>query len=333
MSHQDFNIKELVTGILSSGKVALARGITLIESKNTQHRKLADDLLNRLIKRAGNSFRIGITGVPGAGKSTMIESLGLFLVEQRQRKLAVLAVDPSSSISGGSILGDKTRMNRLSNNPNVFIRPTPAGLSLGGVAERTRESIILCEAAGFDTLMIETVGVGQSETAVGSMVDLFVLLMLPGAGDELQGIKRGIMEMADLIIINKSEAGVLDKANEARRNYESALHLFPSKVTGWMPKVLLASALYAENMETISHEMDQFHTHVNQNGYFQSNRVAQDVFWFNDSLGKQLEDFLMANPKLSELKIQLERDVRQGSKNPFTAARELVDGLTKGLIG
>lgn len=254
---REYSVDEYIEGILKGDITCLSQAVTLVESNNIQHQEIAQQIIERCLPYTGNSMRIGITGVPGAGKSTSIDSFGMYLVKQG-RKLAVLAIDPSSERSNGSILGDKTRMEQLSREKNAFIRPSPTAGSLGGVARKTRETIMLCEAAGFDTIFVETVGVGQSETAVHSMVDFFLLIQLAGTGDELQGIKRGIMEMADAIIINKADGDNIDKANLAASHFRNALHLFPMPESGWMPKVLTYSGFYALGIKEIWDMVDDY---------------------------------------------------------------------------
>src|SRR5690554_3374847 len=280
---QSLNHDELLKGILAGDVGALSSGITLLESNRMDDKKVARQLVSSCLKYAGNSVRLGVTGVPGVGKSTFIESFGQVVVE-KGHKLAVLAVDPSSEISGGSILGDKTRMTNLSVLENAFIRPSAAGKSLGGVARKTRESIILCEAAGYDFILIETVGVGQSETIVHSMVDFFMLLMLSGAGDELQGIKRGIMEMADALIITKADGDNKVKAQRARQEYEGAMHLFPPNENGWVSKAMIASSLENYNIEKAYNTVQDFVEHVKENDFFYRKRKSQDKYWLHETI-------------------------------------------------
>lgn len=320
-------IKALKDEILTGSKVALAKGITLVESNRLEHRSLADELINSILPYSGNSLRVGITGVPGVGKSTFIEALGLDLIEKHKKKVAVLAIDPSSSISGGSILGDKTRMNVLAQKNEAFIRPSPSRGFLGGVAYHTRESIVLCEAAGFEYILVETVGVGQSEIAVSSMVDVFVLLMLPGAGDELQGIKRGIMEMADIIIINKAEGEFLLKAKEAVKNYQMAQHFFPEKNNKWVTKVELISALYKEGMETIIAHLENFKSENTINGSIKNTRINQNLLSFNHLIQGMVNLVIQDQSELLELKTKLELKIKNSEINPFDAANILVNKL------
>lgn len=317
--------EELVASILKGNMTALSRAITLVESTNPVHLKKANEIIKHCLPYANKSIRIGITGVPGVGKSTFIEAFGTHLTSIG-KKIAVLAVDPSSSLSRGSILGDKTRMEDLVKNENAFIRPSASGTSLGGVARKSRETIILCEAAGFDTILIETVGVGQSETAVHSMVDFFLLLKLAGAGDELQGIKRGIMEMADAIVINKADGDNLKNAKTAKVEFNRALHLYPAKESGWQPKVLLASALKNEGISDIWELIETYITESKNNDYFDHNRKEQNKFWLLQTIEDRLKSDFYNNPSIKkELKIQLEK-IENGETSPFVAA-ELLLGL------
>lgn len=302
----------------------LSRAITLIESSRADHQELAQEIIEGCLPHAGNSVRIGVTGVPGVGKSTFIESFGNYLIEEEGKKLAVLAVDPSSSRTRGSILGDKTRMETLSNNQNAYIRPTPTAGSLGGVARSTRETITLCEAAGFDVILIETVGVGQSEIAVHSMVDFFLLLMLAGAGDELQGIKRGIMEMADSIVINKADEGNEEAANRALLEYKNALHLFPPTESGWIPKVTTASALQNKGIEETWEIIDEYVRHTTAKGYFQKQRKDQSVYWLNESIQYELKQAFYGDKELKASLEQYQQDVQEGRISSYKAARELL---------
>ena len=305
-------------------RAALSRALTLAESKLSAHRSLAEDLIRLALPASGKSIRLGITGVPGVGKSTFIESFGEYLIE-KGRRMAVLAIDPSSSKSKGSILGDKTRMQRLSRNENAFIRPTPSSGSLGGVAGTTRESILLCEAAGYDLIIVETVGVGQSETAVKSMVDFFILLMLAGAGDELQGIKRGIMEMADLLLINKADGDNLEAARQAQSEYKRALHLFPPNENEWIPRVRSISSLNTDGMAETWEVIGEFVRQQKVKGYFDQNRERQAVNWFRDTLGEQLlQRFLNRQEVKTEME-KLEKLIRDKKADPHLAVKELLD--------
>lgn len=318
------DINHLYLQICSGDKVALSKGITLIESKNPKHQLLANQLLQKCLPHANNSIRIGITGVPGVGKSTFIEAFGNFLT-LKSKKVAVLAIDPSSSVSHGSILGDKTRMEELVKNENAFIRPSAAGESLGGVAQKTRESIILCEACGLDTIIIETVGVGQSETAVHGMVDFFLLLQLAGAGDELQGIKRGIMEMADLVVINKADGENKNKANQAKVDFNRALHLFPPKANQWTPKVLTASALNHEGIDSIWNEIENFILLNKENKYFEKNRNSQNEYWLFESINEQLKSNFYQNPTIQLKLLEIKNQVILSKITPFEGANLLIN--------
>ena len=317
------SIEELVSGIISGNISALSRAITMVESTNALHTKKAHSIITACLPHANSSIRIGITGVPGVGKSTFIEAFGSHLTTLG-KKVAVLAVDPSSTLSKGSILGDKTRMEDLVKDKNAFIRPSPSGDSLGGVARKTRETIILCEAAGFDTIIIETVGVGQSETAVHSMVDFFLLLKLAGAGDELQGIKRGIIEMADAIVINKADGDNLRAAKSAKLEFNRALHLYPQKDSGWSPKVSLCSALKREGIEEVWAMIEDYHSTVAKNNYFDINRNNQNKFWLLQTIEERLKSNFFNSAKIkNELKTQIEL-VEARKTTPFAAAEYLL---------
>lgn len=313
----------LLQGVLKGDQAVLSRAITLIESNNVQHQEKAGVLIERCLPYASKSLRIGITGVPGVGKSTFIEAFGNNLAN-RGKKVAVLAVDPSSSITKGSILGDKTRMESLVGHKNAFIRPSPSGDSLGGVARKTRESIILCEAAGFDILLIETVGVGQSETTVHSMTDFFLLLKLAGAGDELQGIKRGIIEMADAIVINKADGKNEKPARKARAEFRRALKMYPTKKSGWEPQILLASALQAKGIEKVWEMITEFEALVRENDQFYLKRQQQNRHWLLQSVNEHLKSRFYQHPAVREaLEEQLEA-VERGKTSPFMAAKLLL---------
>lgn len=314
--------ENLLTGILKQDMQSLSAAITLLESTREEDRAVAGELVQRSIAHATKSIRIGITGVPGVGKSTFIESFGKLLVEQGKR-IAILAIDPSSAVSGGSILGDKTRMQELSMLPEVFIRPSPAGKTLGGVARKTRESIYLCEAAGFDVVLIETVGVGQSETVVHSMVDFFLLLMLAGAGDELQGIKRGIMEMADALVITKADGENVKRANLARREYQNAMHLFPPKQNEWIPQSLTCSSLQGTNIDAVWQVIESFERQTLLNGSFNANRRHQDRFWFKETLEEMILSGVYADPELVVKMNELLKSVEEGRESSFSAAEKL----------
>ena len=316
--------EELIANILKGDITSLSRAITLVESTNTKHQQQANEIIEACLPYANNSVRVGITGVPGVGKSTFIESFGKHLTSLG-KKVAVLAVDPSSSVNRGSILGDKTRMEELVTDKNAFIRPSPSGTSLGGVAQKTRESIILCEAAGFDSIIIETVGVGQSETAVHSMVDFFLLLKLAGAGDELQGIKRGIIEMADSIVINKADGDNAKNAKIAKVEFTRALHLYPLKENGWQPKVLTASALKHQGIDKVFEMIEDYISKTQENNYFTQRRNEQNKYWLLETINQQLKDKFYKN---ASIKTQLQQEIEKlesGKTTPFVAAKRLLN--------
>jgi LAO/AO transport system kinase len=317
------SVQQYIDGILEGNRTILSQAITLVESSLPAHAHLAQEIVEKCLPFSGNSLRLGITGVPGVGKSTFIESMGKYLTSLN-RKLAVLAIDPSSERSKGSILGDKTRMEALSTDPNAFIRPSPSAGSLGGVARKTRETIILCEAAGFDTIFIETVGVGQSETVVHSMVDFFLLLMLAGAGDELQGIKRGIMEMADTIAITKADGTNLRKAGLAAAEYRSALHLFPKSPSAWSPKVVLCSSLDGSGIPEIWDTILEYMELTHENGFFQNRRKEQSKFWMYETIDESIRKNFYHHPLIEKELIELESSVLDGRIGSFAAARKLL---------
>lgn len=315
--------ERLTNGILQGNITSLSQAITIIESTAKKHTALAEAIIKVCLPHANKSIRLGITGVPGVGKSSFIECFGTLLTAQG-KKVAVLAVDPSSSVSRGSILGDKTRMEELVKNPNAFIRPSASGASLGGVARKTREAIILCEAAGYDVIIIETVGVGQSETAVHSMTDFFLLLKLAGAGDELQGIKRGIMEMADAIAINKADGENLKAAKLAKTEFNRALHLYPPKDNGWIPKTLTCSALQNEGVVEIWDLISEYITKATTTDFFQQRRHDQNKFWLLQTIENKLKSDFYENPAIKkELEHQIEL-VSAGEVTPFQAAETLL---------
>ncbi len=316
--------EEYVEGILKGNITILSQAITLVESSNPDHYAQAQEIIERCLPYAGKSVRIGITGVPGAGKSTFIEAVGNMVTSLRH-KLAVLAIDPSSERSGGSILGDKTRMETICSNPDVFIRPSPSAGSLGGVARKTRETVVLCEAAGYDVIFIETVGVGQSETAVHSMVDLFMLLQISGAGDELQGIKRGIMEMADLMVITKADGENIHKAELARTQFQGALRLFPIPESGWKPQVYTCSSVAGTGLEEVWKGVEQYLDHTQANGYFQHNRNRQNKYWMYESINEALKQNFYLNSEIEKLIPDYEALVLSDKMSSFIAAHELLD--------
>jgi LAO/AO transport system kinase len=317
------SVEDFVKGIVKGNRTILSQAITLVESTRPSDQIKTQKIIEACLPHAGNSIRIGITGIPGVGKSTFIEALGKYVISQK-RKVAVLAIDPSSSVTKGSILGDKTRMNDLSLEKNAFIRPSPAGSSLGGVARKTRETILLCEAAGFETIFVETVGVGQSETAVHSMVDFFLLLLVPGAGDELQGIKRGIVEMADILAVNKADGDQLDAAKNARREYRNALHLMPLKESGVNPKVLTCSAIEQTGIAEIWKLILENQRITKKNQFFHKKRKEQSLFWLHEQIGNGLKDFFYKNEKIGVRLEEIEKEVLEGKRNSFSAADELL---------
>lgn len=313
-----------VSQILSGDKIVLSKAITLIESNNPSHFHLGQEIVKKCLPYAGKSIRLGITGVPGVGKSTFIESLGKRFTNAGH-KLAVLAVDPSSSISKGSILGDKTRMEELARDANAYIRPSPSGNNLGGVARKTRETIVLCEAAGYDRILIETVGVGQSETIVYSMVDFLLLLKLAGAGDELQGIKRGIIEMADLLVVNKAEGDNINAARLAQKAFENALHFYPPKENGWYPKVLLASALYDKGLAEVEAEVEAYIQLTKSNGFFDRKRKQQNIYWLYESINRRLQDAFYKHPQVAAHLPEWVQRIEQNKITAFEAASALLE--------
>ena len=320
---------QYLAGIERGDRVVLSRAITLIESNQPAHRELAAEVIDKCLPLAGNSIRIAITGSPGVGKSTFIEALGQTVTDEGHR-VAVLAVDPSSSISKGSILGDKTRMETLSANPKAFIRPSSSGNSLGGVAQKTRETILLCEAAGYGVVLVETVGVGQSEIAVHSMTDLFLLLILPGAGDELQGIKRGIVEMADVIAVNKADGERESLAVQTRRSYRNALHLALPKTSKWQPAITTCSALRNQGVREIWETIGRYREHTGKNGYFEDNRREQAAYWLRERIDQYLRERFYGHQQVQERSISIEKEVRAGRISPFQGAKILLDIFEKG---
>ena len=325
---QQLNVGDYVEGILKGNTTLLSQAVTLVESTLPEHQSIAQEVIEKCLPYAGRSIRIGISGVPGAGKSTSIDAFGLHVLE-RGGKLAVLAIDPSSERSKGSILGDKTRMEKLSVHPDSFIRPSPSAGSLGGVARKTRETIILCEAAGYDKIFVETVGVGQSETAVHSMVDFFLLIQLAGTGDELQGIKRGIMEMADGIVINKADGNNIEKAKLAAAHFRNALHLFPAPESGWTPRVLTYSGFYGLGIKEVWDMIYEYIDFVKTNGYFQYHRNEQAKYWMYESINEQLRNSFYNNPTIADMLQAKENEVLGGTVTSFTAAHQLLDTYFK----
>lgn len=315
---------EMVERILKGDVTMLSRAVTLVESINPEHEPIAQEVIEKCLPYSGNSRRIGITGVPGAGKSTSIDVFGLHVLKDGG-KLAVLAIDPSSERTKGSILGDKTRMEKLSVHPNAFIRPSPSAGSLGGVARKTRETIVLCEAAGYNNIFVETVGVGQSETAVHSMVDFFLLIQLAGTGDELQGIKRGIMEMADGIVINKCDGDNIDRARLAQAQFRSALRLFPPTASGFQPEVLTYSGYYEIGIPEVWEMIDRYFAFVKENGYFERKRQEQARYWMYETIDTRLRNNFYNNPDVADMLGDLEKQVLGNRLSSFIAAGKVLD--------
>ncbi len=322
--------EEYIDGVLKGDRVILSRAITVIESNLTSDKKLAKDIIQAILPRSGNSIRIGITGVPGVGKSTFIEVFGNYLIGLGH-KVAILSIDPSSQRTKGSILGDKTRMEKLANLDNAYIRPSASGETLGGVANKTGETMLLCEAAGYDIILIETVGVGQSETAVHGMTDFFLLLMLSGAGDELQGIKKGIMEMADMVVINKADGDNIRKSEMAKRQYENALHIFPQSESGWTPVVSTASSIKNIGIDIVWDKITEYKKMVTKNGYFNKNRDRQQIQWMYNNIKEELKRlFYNSENIINHLKI-LEKDIIDSKISPVKAAEKVIDEFKRSM--
>lgn len=319
---------DLIEGVRGGDRRALARAITLVESTRADHRAEATALLDAVLPYSGKAVRIGITGPPGAGKSTFIETLGLYIVE-RGHRLAVLAVDPSSARSGGSILGDKTRMPELARHPDAFIRPTPGGDHLGGVARRTREAMLLCEAFGFDVIIVETIGVGQSETAVADMVDLFALLVNPGSGDDLQGVKRGVMELADLVLVNKADGDLAAAAGRTCADYTNALHLMRPKWRSWTARALMCSALQQTGIAEVWQAIDDFRAAVGPSGELDAMRQRQALAWMWSEVRDELIDDFRAHDAVRAIVSEVEAEVARGAISPAAAARKLLDAFER----
>ncbi|MES2679109.1 MAG: methylmalonyl Co-A mutase-associated GTPase MeaB [Bacteroidota bacterium] len=317
-----------VQGILNGDMAVLSRAITLVESGNETHQQIAQKIIDGVFHKTGNSFRLGITGVPGVGKSTFIESFGKKIIAEG-RKLAVLAIDPSSTKSKGSILGDKTRMEELSVQKNVYIRPSPSSGTLGGITRSTYETILLCEAAGFDFIIIETVGVGQSEVEVGKITDFFLLLMLAGAGDELQGIKRGIMEMADALVITKADGENIEKAKAARSEYAHAMHLFGATESGWTPRTLLSSGITNSGIDEVYNMLEEYRLLTTSSGYFLINRGRQQYDLFLSSLEEQLKHRFYNDSEIQKKISALRKKMKEQNLQPFSLARDLLDSFFK----
>ncbi len=321
---RELSVAEMVEGIVKGDVTILSQAVTLVESVHPDHQAKAQDVIEKCLPYSGNSVRIGISGVPGAGKSTSIDSFGMHVLEEKGGKLAVLAIDPSSERSKGSILGDKTRMEKLSVHPKSFIRPSPSAGSLGGVARKTRESIILCEAAGYDKIFVETVGVGQSETACHSMVDFFLLIQVAGTGDELQGIKRGIMEISDGIVINKCDGENVDRCQMAARNFRNALHFFPKHESGWTPQVLCYSGFYGTGIKEVWDMVYDYIAFIKQNGYFDHHRNEQSKYWMYETINEHLRANFYNNALMQARLKSAEQAVLSSEKTSFAAAHELL---------
>ena len=323
-ARRELSAADMVEGIVKGDVTILSQAVTLVESVNPDHFAKAQEVIEKCLPYSGHSYRIGISGVPGAGKSTSIDAFGVHLLEKHGGKLAVLAIDPSSERSKGSILGDKTRMEKLSVHPDSFIRPSPTAGSLGGVARKTRESIILCEAAGFDKIFVETVGVGQSETACHSMVDFFLLIQLAGTGDELQGIKRGIMEISDGIVINKCDGNNIEKCEMAATNFRNALHFFPMPDSGWTPKVMCYSGFYGLGIDKVWDMVYEYFDFVKANGYFDYRRNEQSKYWMYETINESLRNNFYNNPAIKAALKDEEQEVLAGKVTSFTAAAKLL---------
>ena len=330
MTRERLAVEEYVEGVLQRDRAVLARAITLVESDRADDEAVAAAVLDAVLPHAGGARRLGVTGAPGVGKSTFIDALGMHLVGARGETVAVLSVDPSSPFSGGSILGDKTRMARLSLEDRAYIRPSPSRGVLGGVARRTRETVLLCEAAGFDTVIVETVGVGQSETAVRSMTDFFLLLLLPGGGDELQGIKRGIVEMADAIAINKADGDLAARAGQTRADYAAALHVFPPSDDGWVAPVVTCSALAGVGVVELWEHVLDHRARLEANGHLGRRRRTQTLAWLHELIGGGLDAAFRAHPAVAASLPALETAVAEGRTTPFAAARELLAKFSEG---
>lgn len=321
---------QYIDGVLKGDRVLLSRAITIVESNLASDKVLAKEIIQAILPSSGNSLRIGITGVPGVGKSTFIEVFGKHLIE-KEHKVAILSIDPSSQRSKGSILGDKTRMEELANREEAYIRPSASGDTLGGVANKTGETMLLCEAAGYDIILIETVGVGQSETAVHGMTDFFLLLMLSGAGDELQGIKKGIMEMADMLVINKADGDNIQKSQIAKRQYENALHIFPQSASSWTPVVTTASALKNIGIPEVWEKMMEFKKLVHGNGYFEKNRREQQIQWMYNNIHEDLKQLFYGSDHIAEHLDVLEKDIVEDKISPVKAAEKIIEEFKSSL--
>ncbi|WP_298486793.1 methylmalonyl Co-A mutase-associated GTPase MeaB [uncultured Maribacter sp.] len=318
-----------IEGVLAGDRVILSRAITIIESNLESDKAIAKEIIQAILPKSGNSIRIGVTGVPGVGKSTFIETFGKHLVAEGN-KVAILSIDPSSQRSRGSILGDKTRMEELANLKEAYIRPSASGDTLGGVANKTGETMLLCEAAGYNVILIETVGVGQSETAVHGMTDFFLLLMLAGAGDELQGIKKGIMEMADMVVINKADGDNVALSKIAKRQYQNALHIFPMPNSGWSPIVSTASSIQNIGIDTVWDKILEFKKLVNDNGYFINNRKEQQIQWMYNTINEELKQLFYGSDVVTKQIKQLEKDILDSKVSPVNAAHSIIEEYKKG---
>lgn len=332
MNSSRLHVEEYKKGILGGDRIVLAKAITLVESTLEDDQRLADEVLDSIIPQTGNSIRIGITGAPGVGKSTFIESFGKVLLDSG-KKIAVLTIDPTSQLTSGSILGDKTRMQELAKDQRAFIRPTPSGPTLGGVAVYTRETILLCEAAGYETIIVETVGTGQSEIAIKSMVDFFLLLMQPGAGDELQGIKKGIVEMADALAITKADGDNLTAAKATQADFQHALHLLHPQPSGWVPRVVTCSALESKGLREIQSMIEAFRNQLSSTGYFQANRRGQQTGWFRDRFNFLLALDPKQFPAVAEAERNLQALIASDTISPRNAARGLLDVYHRAVRG
>jgi len=319
-------VDEYVEGILANNRVILSRAITIIESNSPSHINIAQEIITKILPNSGKSIRIGITGSPGVGKSTFIEAFGKYLTSQGY-KVAVLAIDPSSIKSRGSILGDKTRMEELSRDKNAFIRPSPSAGTLGGVARKTRETMFICETAGYDIILIETVGVGQSEITVRSMVDYFLVLLLPGAGDELQGIKKGVIELADGIVVNKAEGDNLNKAKLTQSAYKNALHLLSHQIPNFIPSVLIASAINATNIDQVWDEISKFINLTKENRFFEERRKAQLIEWFNSLLNEAIHTILFGNSNIQSFIKNIQNEILNLKISPVNAVNSVINHI------
>jgi len=319
----NLTVDDYFNGIVSGNRAVLSQAITLIESKSARDEQIAQELITRILPQSGNSIRIGISGSPGVGKSTFIETFGNFLIN-KGKKVAVLAIDPSSRRTYGSILGDKIRMENLSRNPSAFIRPSPSGNTAGGVARKTRETILLCEAAGYNIILIETVGVGQNEVEVRSMVDFFLVLLLPNAGDELQGIKKGIIELADAIVINKSDGDQTAIAERTRKEYQMALHILSSKDKQWSPKVLTCSALYNQGIDEIWNTIEEYINYTMSSGKFELNRQGQLLEWFENLIKETILDNYFQDKEFQEKIAAQKEKIAHRQVSPLSAVREIL---------